>query len=245
VLRFIRKLVEEYAQSLHAADTEKRLSSIAMVNQHPSKALPESGILEQHNQSQDFDQKCKEEGELHDALRHKVRLILRVIEREERGRHAILYESAATNQVATYHNRYPLERERRIPERIEHQNLPGSEQEVDPMASYNMDRDAEEMLYNMLMTRFSNVAIFGPDPPPLLDQPRLSSPPSYTSLDNVPGQSRPSHRLSLDKPLPPLELVDTLKARMHLARESERTSASNIYLWCSYSRVIWTIILES
>jgi hypothetical protein len=253
-------MVEEYAQSLDAG-TDKRLSSFATVHQHRSKALPESGILEQHNQSQELEQKYKEEGELHDALRHKVRLILQVIEREERGRHAILYESAATNQVATDHNRYPLEKKPRVPERVEHQNSRGkSVQEVDPMT---MDRDAEEMLYNMLMTRFSNVAIFGPNPPRLiLDRPKLSSPPSYTSADNVPGQnaiiaashddaqlikdhhnlgeralqnygsltqSRPPHRLSLDKPLPPLELVDILEAGMHQAghaRNVEREYAS-------------------
>ena len=166
-----------------------------------------------------------------------VQLILRMIEREE-GR-----DSGVTTDPDQHSSRWNFGHE------------------VDK-ATFHDDKqqDAEEMLYNMLMTRFSNVALITGSKPSalILDRPILSLPPSYSSVSgpneyqngshgdvkvtkdefwNNSGEQRSKNRgnlsqsplsnqLLLDKPLPPIVIIDTLEQRPHHEYTAQREPSS-------------------
>lgn len=239
VLPFIKKMIEEYALSLDAGAARWPSTSPALAT------------VGQDNLNPDHKQTYGMEKETYDALRVKVGLILRIIEKEERNQQV---DSAPANQTASNLNQHPQEseKEREI-------SQPDERQDSQVTGDHdNMEQDAVEMLYDMLMARLSNVAIFEPNTlPPTLNQPQpsLSSslPPSYSSVNNVRGQHLhqganhisgnnsgeqasknhvkfTSDQLNLEKPLPPI--VDTSgpwKYNGHTSqtRKVERKSSIN------------------
>lgn len=170
-------MVEEYAHDLDAGDGQ----SCTMMPDDLSKALPESGLPEQDNLSGHRQRQGKAK-DTSDSLRVNVRLVLQIIEKDGRSQSSSS-DVLATNQVATEPHRYP--REQKLHE------LQDSREKL-VSGDDKMEQHAEEMLYDILMTRLSNVAIFGPNPSPLTverSKISLSSLPPIHAANNSQGQN--------------------------------------------------------